>query len=152
MHGPGFAHVYNKTVVNNVNVTRVSFNGGAGGLTTQPNAQETAAMHEAHRPPTSLQTQHEHVASANPQLRASVNHGTPAAAFAATRKPAQPQHASGGPANAHPPAGAATQHQAGAPGNVHPAAAATKEPPKEPGRTTDEHSGSSGGGDEHHHD
>ncbi len=154
VHGPGFAHVYNKTVVNNVNVTRVSFNGGAGGLTARPNAQETAAMHEAHRPPTALQTQHEHVASANPQLRASVNHGTPAAAFAATRKPAQPQHAGnahpGGPGNVHAAAaGPGTPHPAGAPGNVHPAAAATHEPPKEPGRTADEHQG---GDNEHHHD
>ena len=59
VHGPRFANVYTKTVVNNVNVTRVSFNGGAGGTAAQPTPQDTAAMHEAHRPPTGPQTQHE---------------------------------------------------------------------------------------------
>src|SRR6516162_5776090 len=42
-------NVYNRTVINNVNVTRVSFNGGAGGVMTRPTAAETAAAHEAHR-------------------------------------------------------------------------------------------------------
>jgi len=156
VHGPQFHNVYNKTVVNNINVTRVSFNGGAGGLTARPNAQEDAAMHEVQRGPTSLQAQHEHVASANPQLHASVNHGTPAAAFAATRRPAQEPHGPGAPA-AHAASGPGNPHPPGEPGNAH--AATAREPSHEPqrapqehsARTADEHQGG-GGGDEHRHD
>ena len=50
--------VVNRTVVNN----NVSYNGGAGGVTAQPTAQERAAMNEHHVQPTSLQTQHEEAA------------------------------------------------------------------------------------------
>jgi hypothetical protein len=150
VHGAAFHNVYNKTVVNNVNVTRVSFNGGTGGLTARPNAQEEAAMHEAHRGPTALQAQHERVASTNPQLRASVNHGTPAAAFAATRRPEQAPQAHNAPA--HPAGQAGAQHPPGAPGNnVHPAATA-KQPTKAPNRTAEEHPNGGGDNDEHHHD
>jgi WXXGXW repeat (2 copies) len=126
VHGPRFANIYTKTVVNDVNVTRVSFNGGAGGTAARPTPQDNAAMHEAHRPPTGPQTQHEHVASANPQLRASVNHGAPAQSFAATRKPGAAPH----------------------PGNVHPAAV-QHEPQKQPDRAAEAHGR---GEDEHHHD
>ena len=107
-------HVYNKTVVNNVGATRVSYNGGTGGLTARPSTQELAAMHEAHRPATALQAQHERGASANPTLRASFNHGHPA--VAATQRPAQhvsgnaPQHRA--PRQGQHPGPRQAQHQA----------------------------------------
>ena len=78
-------NVYNKTVINNTTVSNVSFNGGNGGITAQPTAQERAWSQEPHTPPTALQTQHEHTASTNRALFASVNHGIPA--VAATSKP-----------------------------------------------------------------
>jgi len=78
-------NVYNKTVINNTTVNNVSFNGGNGGITAQPTAQEKAWSQEPHTPPTALQTQHEHTASTNRGLFASVNHGTPT--VAATAKP-----------------------------------------------------------------
>jgi hypothetical protein len=77
----------NKTVVNNTTVNNVSYNGGTGGVTAQPSAAERAAESEHHVAPTTLQTQHEHAASSNHALLASVNHGKPA--IAATAKPGQ---------------------------------------------------------------
>jgi hypothetical protein len=79
-------NTYNTTVINNkTTVNRVSFNGGAGGTSTQPTAAEQAAAREQHTPPTALQTQHEHAASANRAMLASENHGQPS--VAATSKP-----------------------------------------------------------------
>jgi len=78
-------NVYNKTVINNVVVTRVSFNGGTGGTVARPTAQEQAIASEQHIPPTTTQTQHVQAASTNRSLFASVNHGKPA--IAATSKP-----------------------------------------------------------------
>ena len=77
----------NKTVINNVTVNHVSYNGGTGGTTARPNSAERSAMQEHHFAPTSMQTQHEHTASANRSLRASENHGRPA--IAATSRPGQ---------------------------------------------------------------
>ena len=65
--------------------TRVSYNGGHGGIGARPTHEQERFAHEEHRPATSLQTEHEHGARANPDLRASVNHGRPA--VAATPKP-----------------------------------------------------------------
>jgi hypothetical protein len=79
-------NVYSKTVIKNVNVTRVSFNGGAGGVATRPTPQEMAVASEQHIAPTTIQTQHVQAASANHSLLASVNHGKPA--ILATSKPA----------------------------------------------------------------
>ena len=77
----------NKTVINNVTVNHVSYNGGTGGVTARPNAEERSAMQEHHFAPTAMQTQHEHGASTNRALRASENHGRPA--IAATSRPGQ---------------------------------------------------------------
>lgn len=76
---------YNKTVVNNVIVNNVSYNGGAGGTTAQPTAVERAAAREPHTPPTAEQTRHHEAASTNRALLASVNQGKPP--VAATSKP-----------------------------------------------------------------
>jgi WXXGXW repeat (2 copies) len=74
--GVYITNVYNQTVTAD-NVTNVSFNGGAGGLTTQPSAQETAAASERHTPPTNAQAQHQQMASTNRDMRASANGGQP---------------------------------------------------------------------------
>ncbi len=79
-------NVYNKTIVNNVNVTRVSFNGGQGGTRARPNAAEEAAARESHVRATELQTRHQQLASNNTALRWSENHGKPS--IAATPHPA----------------------------------------------------------------
>jgi hypothetical protein len=79
-------NVYTKTVVNNVSVTNVSYNGGPNGLKSQPTVQEQAALQDKHLPPTTLQTQHHEGASKNRALFASVNHGKPG--IAATAKAA----------------------------------------------------------------
>ena len=80
-------NVYKKTViVNETNITRVSFNGGAGGVKATPTPEERAAMQEHHTPPTPEQEKHVTAAKAEPSLLASVNHGKPA--VAATAKPA----------------------------------------------------------------
>ena len=78
-------NVYDKTVINNTTVTRVSFNGGTGGTAARPTSQEQAWAHEQHIPPTTMQTQHVQAASTNRSLLASVNHGEPS--IAATSKP-----------------------------------------------------------------
>lgn len=72
-------NTYNQTV-NNTNVSRTSFNGGTGGTTAQPNAEERAAANERHTAATSEQMQHEHAASSNKAQFASVNHGAPGVA------------------------------------------------------------------------
>src|SRR5215467_1475682 len=76
-------NVYSKTVVNTTTVTNVSFNGGKGGITAQPNAQELAAANDKHTAATGMQTQHEHTAGGNHALLASVNHGHPMVAATA---------------------------------------------------------------------
>ena len=69
-------NVYNTTVINN-NTSRVSYNGGAGGIHAQPTGAEQAAAREHHFSPTGVQMQHQHVAGGNRALLASTNHGQP---------------------------------------------------------------------------
>jgi hypothetical protein len=78
-------NTYNQTVVNNVTVNKVSYNGGAGGVTAAPTAQEKAAAQETHIPPTAAQSAHVQQAAKNPALAAKANGGHPA--IAATAKP-----------------------------------------------------------------
>ena len=81
-------NVYNKTViVNNITVNHVSYNGGEGGISARPTAQEEAAAHGRHIAPTSVQASHVQAASSNRQLFESQNHGKPA--IAATAKPGE---------------------------------------------------------------
>lgn len=77
-------NVYNKTVVVNNNVTRVSYN-GPGGATARPTADETRFAGERHTPAVAAQMQHQTLASHNEAMRATVNHGSPA--IAATARP-----------------------------------------------------------------
>ncbi len=72
-------NVYNKTVVaaGPTTTSRVSFNGGTGGVTAQPTAQQQAAMNQRHIGPTALQTQHFNAARSNTALLSSKNNGQP---------------------------------------------------------------------------
>jgi hypothetical protein len=79
-------NVYNVHVANNVNVTRVSYNGGNGGVNVRATAQEEAAARERHTGPVGSQNQHLQAARGNRELRASENHGKPP--IAATARPA----------------------------------------------------------------
>jgi hypothetical protein len=72
-------NVYNTTVIHN-NVSRVSFNGGTGGIDRRPTAQEESFSKERHVPPVAAQNEHVQAARANPEQRASANHSSPAAA------------------------------------------------------------------------
>jgi hypothetical protein len=78
-------NIYNTTVINSTTVNRVSYNGGSGGLSARPTPQQEAVAREKHIPPVAAQTQHAQAARANPEQRASANHGKPA--VAATPKP-----------------------------------------------------------------
>lgn len=88
----GGAFFYNRSVanfgqVNIVNVynapiqvherSRVSFNGGQGGLRYQPNAAERTAMIARHIDPTPMQRQHQERAASMPALHLSQNGGRP---------------------------------------------------------------------------
>jgi hypothetical protein len=78
-------NTYNETVVNNVR-TKVSFNGGPGGTSAQPSAQERAWAAERHAGATPMQRQHFQESARNPALNARTNGGHPA--IAATPRPA----------------------------------------------------------------
>jgi WXXGXW repeat (2 copies) len=80
-------NVYNRTVINNVSVTRVSFNGGPGGVIARPTRMELAAAHERHIAFTPMQRQHVQAAARNRSMLASQNGGRPA--VAATMRPGQ---------------------------------------------------------------
>jgi hypothetical protein len=72
-------YVYNRTVVyNNTYSTRISYNGGSGGINVRPRPAELAAIHEQHAPPMSAQMQHEQQARADRANFAAVNRGNPA--------------------------------------------------------------------------
>jgi hypothetical protein len=80
--------VYSHSVVNNVTVNRVSYNGG-NGVHAQPTAGEMAAEHDRHIDVTPAQRQHMQAARSDPSQRLSRNHGHPP--MVATPRPgAQP--------------------------------------------------------------
>ncbi|HVP89142.1 MAG TPA: hypothetical protein VMU79_13810 [Casimicrobiaceae bacterium] len=69
---------YNTTIVNNnINATRVAYNGGTGGINARPTVEEETFAREAHRAPTQAQLTHERAASTNRAMLASVNQGRP---------------------------------------------------------------------------
>jgi WXXGXW repeat (2 copies) len=78
-------NTYNEHVVENN--TRVSFNGGQGGVAARESAEERAARTEHHYAPTPVQHQHEQVAMRSPEQRAAFNHGAPT--MAAMARPSQ---------------------------------------------------------------
>jgi hypothetical protein len=135
-------NVYNTTVVNTTTV-RVSYNGGTGGISARPTAQDEVAARATHIPPVAAQTQHAQAAHTNPQQRASVNQGKPAVAAtpkpgAFTDKAVVPAKAAGAPykapaksAAAKPAANAPAAHPA-EPQRATPAPAETKRAAPEP--------------------
>jgi YXWGXW repeat-containing protein len=94
-------NVYNETVIHNNTETRISYNGGTGGIDRRPTAQEQSFSQERHIPPVAAQNEHVQAARANPQQRASVIHGSPAAA--ARPENARPENAR--PEDARPESG-----------------------------------------------
>jgi len=124
----GLIHnVYNAPVRFN-NENHVSYNGGNGGISVRPTAQEESASRERHIPPVASQTQHAQAARANPQQRASANMGKPGTA--ATPRPgdfndraAVPAKEAGAPytpTNRGGTQGRAENNSAGARTAVHP--------------------------------
>jgi hypothetical protein len=109
-------HFFYNTAVNHVNTSvihnvyntrvsepggpRVSFNGGNGGVSARPTAQEEAAAHSRHIAPVGAQTQHVQTARSDPQSRFSANHGTPPAAHAGPG--ARPENDTRASAPVHP--------------------------------------------------
>ncbi|HEY2482170.1 MAG TPA: hypothetical protein VGI30_08245, partial [Caulobacteraceae bacterium] len=82
--GRQFDRVYSQSVHRGGN--RASYNGGPGGLRTNPGRGEIQASQAPHARPTRSQIEAVQAARAEPQLRASVNRGAPP--IAATSRPA----------------------------------------------------------------
>jgi hypothetical protein len=76
-------HVYDKTVINHVN--RVSYNGGRGGVMAHATPQEAALARHSRMGPIAAQQRQMTLASHNPAMRATFNHGDPP--IAATQRP-----------------------------------------------------------------
>ena len=79
-------NTYNTTVINR-NETRVSYNGGNGGINARPTSEEERYANERHVGPVAAQNQHFDAARGDPQFRASENHGKPP--VAATSRPGE---------------------------------------------------------------
>jgi hypothetical protein len=78
-------NTYNETVVNNVTINKVSYNGGPHGVAAVPTPQERTFAQEHRIAPTPMQQQHIQQAARNPALAARANGGHPA--IAATPRP-----------------------------------------------------------------
>jgi len=127
-------YVYNRTVVYNTTYnTRISYNGGSGGINVRARPAELAAIHEQHAPPMTAQVQHAQQARADRSNFAAVNRGTPA--NPAITRPLAADH------NIRPPAqiaarNAAQQQPQRAPESMRPNAAPLPAPARgnEPNR------------------
>jgi hypothetical protein len=75
---------YSKPVPRSATTSRVSFNGGHGGIALRPTAAQVAARRKV-AAPIAAQREHQQAARRDPRLRASANHGRPA--IAATPRP-----------------------------------------------------------------
>lgn len=78
-------NVYNKTVIHNFNANRVSYNGGRGGVVAHATPQQLAFARHSRMGPVAAQQQQMNVASHDPAMRLSSNHGNPP--VAATQRP-----------------------------------------------------------------
>jgi YXWGXW repeat-containing protein len=76
-----------RVVVNNNNVSRISYNGGSGGIDARPTSAEMAAARSRRSGPVSQQLQQQQVARNEPAQRARENHGKPE--VAATMRPGE---------------------------------------------------------------
>jgi len=70
-------NVYHTTVINNVTVNRISYNGGTGGTRTRATFAEQNAFRERHFEATHEQFQHREAARSDRMMLASTNHGHP---------------------------------------------------------------------------
>jgi hypothetical protein len=70
-------NVYRQAIVHNGAMSRVSYNGGAGGINARPTAAEMVAERDRHLEATRLQQQHQETAHQNRAQFASFNHGRP---------------------------------------------------------------------------
>jgi hypothetical protein len=77
-------NTYNTRVVEGN--TRVSFNGGNGGVQARASSREEASGRERHIAPVGAQTSRVQDARSRPELRASANHGNPPAAAVAAHQ------------------------------------------------------------------
>lgn len=80
-------YVYNRTVVNNVNGTRVSYNGGPDGVRARVTSEQLAAARRRRFGAVEAQQRQVQVARRNPAQRARENKGRPE--VAATRRPGE---------------------------------------------------------------
>ena len=79
MNGSRAQYIYNHPVSNSQRgESRVSYNGGSGGVHVRARPAELAALHEQHTSRMAAQIQNERAASTNRAQFASVNHGRPA--------------------------------------------------------------------------
>lgn len=78
-------NVYDKTVINNINVDRVSYNGGRGGMMARATPAQMAYARESRMGPIAAQQRQMSLARHDPAMRASFNHGHPP--VAATEHP-----------------------------------------------------------------
>jgi hypothetical protein len=67
-------NTYSETPAGNTVVSKVSYNGGPGGITAVPTAQERAAASEPHIPATPLQQRYVQQAAGTPTLMARISH------------------------------------------------------------------------------
>ncbi len=129
-------NVYNWTVVDNVNTTNVSYNGGPDGVRYRPSPAEIAASREHHIAALPAQVQVARSAAANRAQLASVNHGHPQLAAEASpvavRRITPPAAAANSGIHAAARAGGA----AGTPAGARPAtrSTATRPPERVPAR------------------
>ncbi len=129
----GGAFFYNRAVarfgsVNIVNVydtpvrihetSRVSFNGGEGGVRARPTDDDRRAMSERHSPPTGQQMQHRERAQAMPELHARTNGGRPQ--VLTTLRAGDFAHPGPGPGLHNRPQAGPQEHGAGAQVNQGP--------------------------------
>jgi len=70
-------NTYNRPVVEHSNVSRVSFNGGTGGIVARPTAEERLALRDRRQSLTQEQVRLERAASTDRAQLASVNRGAP---------------------------------------------------------------------------
>ena len=78
MNGSRAQYIYNRPMSNYQRGSRVSYNGGSGGLQVRARPAELAALRQPHTAPMRAQVQNERAARNNRAQFASANHGRPA--------------------------------------------------------------------------
>jgi hypothetical protein len=106
-------NVYNAPVPH-AGVSRVSFNGGQGGIRAQPSPAERMAMNAHHVGATSMQMQHEQHAAGMPAMHMHQNGGHPQ--ILTTQRAGDFAHPGPGLSNHHAAGGGAPRQVHGAPG------------------------------------